>query len=107
MNENKKSTTILLKKRMLKEETYQKWIYIPSRIGREFPLGAVVDVRVGQKMMRMKISKYGHMSPETALWDQFKDTLDFDISRDILVFLKHKDGSLEIAIEKQDIASSY
>ena len=96
----KESPKILLKKRMHKAEIYQKWIYMPVSIRKEFPLEMVVVVKVGEERMPMRINKHGYLNPETALWDKFRDALDFDEHKDMLVFVKHEDGSLEITAEK-------
>ena len=103
--ENERSTDsehILLKKRMHRAEIFQKWIYIPLKIRRFFPLGSIVTVKVGERVMRMKINQYGYMSPETDLWDDFAKSINFDKHSDILVFVRHKDGSLEIRAEKPE-----
>jgi hypothetical protein len=92
---------ILLKKKMHSAEIYQNWIYVPAKIRKEFPLGRTIVVKAGKGKISMKVNSYGYMSPETALWDDFVKLINFDKEHDKLVFIKHKDGTLEIAGEKE------
>jgi len=100
MRRNSRDPIVLLKKKMHRAEIYQKWIYIPAKIREEFPPGSVVNVKAGRGIMSMRINKHNYMCPETALWTQFESSINFSPGHDVLVFLKHQDGSLEIACEK-------
>jgi len=101
MCNEKNNYEILLKKKMHCAEISHNWIYMPSKIRDVFTPGTVVRVKVGQKKMHMRINSNNYMVPETALWDRFLEAIDFDKYHDILVFIRHKDGTLEIASEKR------
>jgi len=90
-----------LKKKMHRAERYQNWIYIPAKIRNEFPPGEIVTIKAGKKRIRMKINAFGYMNPATALWEEFTKSINFDKEHDTLVFIKHKDGTLEISTEKK------
>ena len=96
---------VLLEKRLSSNEIRQNQIYIPTQLQDHLRPGSVVSVRVAREMVSMKINRWGMMNPERMLWDRFARLLHFDKEHDTLTFLKHKDGSIEIACKKSERGS--
>lgn len=88
---------VILRKTLGRTEKAENWITVPK---------SVCDIIRSHPVLRVKGQKVPmHINdrriwPETLLWDQFVRILGFNEEEDALLFIRHEDGTLEIACER-------